>query len=185
MRCRCTNWHVNVATLIIALQKSWKQKQFHKSLISRLRGVLTPSFQKFATPSLPRTVWDTGWEPHVRHTHSQIMCDALHKQLIGLISWQVTYILLRCTPSFSPTDQPRVSAPRENHPLWVTPCPRDISSYETHNMAAWLNNPSSCTLWNIMSFYCSLILAQSSELKHLPESVRNWIFRKLSSFLKE
>lgn len=99
-------------------------------------------------PEVCRTVFATYCMRHwmrtsrATHTHSQIMCDVLHKQLIGLISWQVTYILLRCTPSFSATDQPRVSAPRENHPLWVTSCPRDISSYETHNMAAWLNNPS-------------------------------------------
>lgn len=46
-------------------------------------------------------------------THSQ-MCDVLHKQLIGLISWQVTYILLCCcTTSLSPADQLLCSPHRE------------------------------------------------------------------------
>lgn len=49
---------------------------------------------------MPHTVWNILDE----NPRSQ-MYDALHKQLIGLISWQVTYILLCSAPSFSASDQ--------------------------------------------------------------------------------
>lgn len=96
-------WRVKCVFIIMKMSCNTNCWKSDKILIPELcKNVLisTPSLQKSAFLC---HIWIFVWAPTCQ------MCDVLHKRLIGLISWQVTYILLCCTASFSPTDQPLVS----------------------------------------------------------------------------